>query len=57
MALGLDTYRGRSPTIGCSPKCRVVDAARRRRLERSLCSIPWQPDFPRGNLPTVKGAL
>ena len=26
-------------------------------VERSLCSIPWQGDFPRGNIPTVKGAL
>ena len=57
MALGLDTYRPRSPTTGCSPKCRVVGAARRRRLERSLCSIPWQDDFPRGNIPTGKDAL
>jgi len=22
-----------------------------------LCSIPWQGDFPRGNVPTVKDAL
>ena len=27
------------------------------RVERSLCSIPWQGDFPRGNVPTVKDAL
>jgi hypothetical protein len=26
-------------------------------VERSLCSIPWQDDFPRGNVPTGKGAL
>src|SRR5215470_3742794 len=26
-------------------------------VERWLCSIPWQGDFPRGNVPTVKGAL
>jgi hypothetical protein len=26
-------------------------------VERSLCSIPWQDDFPRGNVSTVKGAL
>jgi hypothetical protein len=26
-------------------------------VERLLCSIPWQGDFPRGNLPTVKDAL
>jgi hypothetical protein len=26
-------------------------------VERSLCSIPWQDDFPRGNVPTVKDAL
>jgi hypothetical protein len=52
---------GRTPlptaTTGCSPKCRVVGAARRRRLERSLCSIPWQGDFSRGNVPTGKDAL
>ena len=35
----------------------MVGAARQRRLERSLSSIPWQGDFPRGNVPTVKGAL
>ena len=27
------------------------------RVERSLCSIPWQGDFPSGNVPTVKDAL
>src|SRR6266481_5964214 len=27
------------------------------RVERSLCSIPWQGDFPRGNVPTVEDAL
>ena len=36
---------------------RVVGAARRRLFERSLCSIPWQDDFPRGNVPTGKDAL
>ena len=27
------------------------------RLERSLCSIPWQGDFARSNVPTGKDAL
>ena len=27
------------------------------RVEGSLCSIPWQDDFHRGNVPTVKDAL
>ena len=36
------TSGGRSPpTIGARP----------------LCSIPWQGDFPRGNVPTGKDAL
>jgi hypothetical protein len=26
-------------------------------VEGSLCSIPWQDDFPSGNVPTVKDAL
>ena len=26
-------------------------------VERSLCSIPWQGDFPAGNVPTVEDAL
>ena len=26
-------------------------------VARPLCSIPWQGDFPHGNVPTVKGAL
>jgi hypothetical protein len=26
-------------------------------VERSLCSIPWQGDFPRGSVPTVIDAL
>src|SRR5262249_3277738 len=26
-------------------------------VARRLCSIPWQGDFPRGNVPTGKGAL
>ena len=26
-------------------------------VERSLCSIPWQGDFPPRNVPTVKDAL
>jgi hypothetical protein len=26
-------------------------------VERSLCSIPWQDDFPRDNVPTGKDAL
>ena len=26
-------------------------------FERPLCSVPWQDDFPRGNVPTGKGAL
>ena len=26
-------------------------------VERPLCSIPWQDDFPRGNVPTGKDAL
>jgi hypothetical protein len=57
MVLGMDTYcrsvaldlliahvssGGRSPpTIVATP----------------LCSIPWQGDFPRGNVPTAKGTL
>src|SRR5262249_58565154 len=43
-------------TTGCPPKCRVVGAACRRRLERSLSSIPRQGDFPRDNVPTGKDA-
>src|SRR5215470_18055029 len=26
-------------------------------VERPLCSVPRQDDFPRGNVPTAKGAL
>ena len=36
------------PSGGCSPPTIVA---------RPLCSVPWQDDFPRGNVPTGKGAL
>jgi hypothetical protein len=26
-------------------------------VEQPLCSVPWQDDFPRGSVPTGKGAL
>src|SRR2546429_424109 len=57
LALGMDTYCrsvahdlliAHVPSGGCSPPTIVA---------RPLCSVPWQDDFPRGNVPTGKGAL
>jgi hypothetical protein len=56
MALG----RTPSPTAHdwlLHPRCRVVGPAPPTIVERPLCSIPWQDDFPRGNVATGKGAL
>ena len=58
MALGMDTYHrsvahdlliAHGPSVGAARRPTIV--------ERPLCSVPWQDDFPRGNVPTVKGAL
>jgi hypothetical protein len=43
-------------TCRCQPAAPQV-AQKSPLVERSLCSIPWQGDFPRGNVPTVKDAL
>ena len=57
MVLGMDTYCrsvahdlliAHVPSGGRSPPTIVA---------RPLCSVPWQDDFPRGNVPTGKGAL
>jgi hypothetical protein len=57
MALGIDTYCrsvahnlliAHVPSDGRNPPTIV---------ERPLCSVPWQDDFPRGNVPTGKDAL
>ena len=57
MALGMDIYCRSAPTTGCSPKWRVVGISPPTIVERPLCSVPWQDDFPRGNVPTGKDAL
>jgi hypothetical protein len=59
MALG-DTYcRGlRRPAD--RPECRChrgCPSNKSTLVERSLCSIPWQGDFPSRNVPTIKDAL
>jgi len=57
MVLGMDTYCrsvahdlliAHVPSGGRSPPTIVA---------RPLCSVPWQDDFPRGNVPPGKVAL
>ena len=58
MALGMDTYNrsvahdlliAHGPSVGAARRPTIV--------ERPLCSVPWQDDFRRGNVPTGKDAL
>jgi hypothetical protein len=59
MALGFADGRpppADRPRADASPAAPQV-AQKSPLVERSLCSIPWQGDFPSGNVPTVKDAL
>jgi hypothetical protein len=62
MALGVDTYTGGRPRPADRPSADASAATpqvshKPPLVERSLSSIPWQGDFSRSNVPTVKDAL
>ena len=57
MVLGMDTYcRSVRPRPANRPRAECW-AHPPTIVARPLCSVPWQDDFPRGNVPTVKDAL